>query len=87
MDGMRQAFIAKWGQIPLLETYQQMAIRQQKARNYDQALWWAERGLAVYGDDCARPEAVKDLRKRAVKYRALLAYHSGPDRSWPAEPV
>ena len=21
MDGMRQAFIAKWGQVPLLETY------------------------------------------------------------------
>jgi hypothetical protein len=87
MDSMRQAFIAKWGQIPLLETYQQMAIRQQKAHNYDQALWWAERGLAVYGGDCARPEAVEDLRKRAVKYRTLLADHSEPDQRWPSGPA
>jgi hypothetical protein len=64
-----------------------MAIRQQKAHNYDQALWWAERGLAVYGGDCARPEAVEDLRKRAVKYRTLLADHSEPDQRWPSGPA
>ena len=27
--------------------------------------WWAERGIAVYGDDAARPEAIEDLRKHA----------------------
>ena len=40
--GIRQACIAKWGKVPLLETYRQMAIRQQKAHNYRQALWWAD---------------------------------------------
>ena len=73
MDGMREAFVAKWGKVPLLETYRQMAIREQKARNYQQALWWAERGIAIYGDDCARPEALEDLRQRAAVYRAKIA--------------
>jgi hypothetical protein len=73
MDGIRQACLAKWGTVPLLETYRQMAIRQQKTHAYSQALWWAERGLAIYGNDCARPEAVQDLRERAAKYRAKLA--------------
>ena len=70
----------KWGKVPLLETYRQMAIRQQKAHNYSQALWWAERGIAIYGNGCARPEAVEDLRGRAVKYRAKLAEQPGPDQ-------
>jgi hypothetical protein len=35
--------------------------------------WWAERGLSLYGNDCARPEAVEDLRERAANYRARLA--------------
>src|SRR5215469_11075559 len=73
MDGIRQACLAKWGKVPLLETYRQMTIRQQKAHNYRQALWWAERGIAIYGNDCARPDAVEDLRTRAAKYRAKLA--------------
>jgi hypothetical protein len=73
MDRVRQACLDKWGKVPLLETYRQMAIRQQKAGNYGQALWWAERGIALYGRDCARPEAVEDLRSRTVKYQAKLA--------------
>jgi hypothetical protein len=72
MDGIREAFVAKWGDVPLLETYKRMCIRQQKAKNFEQALWWAERGIAVYGVDAARPEAVEDLRKRADAYRAKL---------------
>ena len=35
MDGIRAAFMAKWGQVQVLETYKQMAIRQQKARNFE----------------------------------------------------
>ena len=81
MDGIRAACIAKWGKVPLLETYRQMAVRQQKAHNYSQALWWAERGIALYGNDCARPEAVEDLRGRAAKYQAKLADQPEPDKS------
>ena len=80
MDGIRQACLAKWGKVPLLATYQQMAIRQQKAHNYSQALWWVERGIALYGNDCARPEVVEDLRGRAAKYQSKLADQPGPDQ-------
>jgi hypothetical protein len=47
MDSTRAAFMAKWGQVPVLELYRQMAIRQQRAKNFEQALWWAERGIAI----------------------------------------
>lgn len=53
VSSIRAAFMAKWGQVPVLETYRQMAIRQQKAKNFEQALWWAERGIALYGTDYA----------------------------------
>jgi hypothetical protein len=72
MDSIRVAFMAKWGRVPVLELYRQMAIRQQKAKNVEQALWWVERGTAIYGTDCARAEAVADLQKRAVSFRAKL---------------
>lgn len=90
MDGIRTAFIAKWGQVPVLELYRQMAIRQQKAKNLGQALWWAERGIAIYGTDCARPEAVEDLQKRADYFRRKLnpqppQSHPRPVRSDQAE--
>jgi len=81
MDDIRHAFMTEWGQVPLLETYRQMAIRQQKAADFEQALWWAERGIAVYGDDAARPEAVEDLQHRAAAYRGKLttvSQHSHP---------
>jgi hypothetical protein len=80
MDGIRAAMVAKWGQVPVLETYRQMAIRQQKAKNFEQALWWAERGLALYAGDCARPEAVDDLQQRAASYRAKLHPQPRPTR-------
>jgi len=72
MDGIRDALLSKFGKVPLLETYRQMAVRQQKARNWTEALRWAERGLALYGDKAARPEAVDDLKKRVAAYSAKL---------------
>jgi HIRAN domain-containing protein len=86
MDGIRAAFLAKWGQVPVLEIYRQMAIRQQKAKNFEQALSWAVRGIAVYGDDCARPEAVEDLRKRADSFRARLQPRPRPSGSRISKP-
>jgi tetratricopeptide (TPR) repeat protein len=72
MDGIRDALLSKFGKVPLLETYRQMAVRQQKAKNWAEALRWAERGLALYGDSAARPEAVDDLKKRVAAYSAKL---------------
>jgi hypothetical protein len=73
MDQIRGACIAYWGKVPAVDTYKQQAIRQQKRHDYTQALRWAERGLAVYGDEAARPEAVQDLSRRAAKYGEKLA--------------
>lgn len=73
METIRTAFMGKWGQIPWLHTYKQMAIRHQKTHHLEDALWWAERGLAIYGENAARADAVEDLRKRAESYRAKLA--------------
>ena len=80
MDSIRAAFVSKWGRVPVLETYKQMAIRQQKAKNFEQALWWAERGIAIYGADCARSEAMEDLQQRADGYRAKLNPQPRPSR-------
>jgi hypothetical protein len=64
MDVIRAALIAKWGKVPLLDTYRQMAIRQQKQKDWHACLWWCERGLALYGAQAAREEAIEDLVKR-----------------------
>jgi tetratricopeptide (TPR) repeat protein len=72
MDGISDALLAKFGVVPLLETYTQMAIRQQKAKNWAEALRWVNRGLDLYGNNAARPEAVEDLAKRAAAYRGKL---------------
>jgi DNA-directed RNA polymerase subunit RPC12/RpoP len=80
MDSIRVAFMAKWGRVPVLELYRQMAIHQQKAKDFEQALWWVERGIAIYGIDCARAEAVEDLRKRATPHRAKLNPQPRPPR-------
>jgi hypothetical protein len=69
MDIICKAFMEKWGKVPLLGTYRQMAIRQQKKKDWRACLWWAERGLTLYGNDAAREEAVEDLLKR--RNRAL----------------
>jgi hypothetical protein len=72
METICAAFMAKWGKVPLLETYRQMAIRQQKRKDWDACRWWAERGLTVYGNNAAREEAVEDLLKRRNRALAKL---------------
>lgn len=79
----RNAFslLAKFGKIPLLDTYRQMAIRQQKAKNWPAAIWWAERGLSLYAEDVARPEAVDVLEKRILAYRSNCPRRESPSGS------
>jgi HIRAN domain len=47
MDGICEAFMAKWGKIPLLDTYRQMAIRQQRLKDW--------RALQMVGRTRSRP--------------------------------
>ncbi|HEY6202929.1 MAG TPA: hypothetical protein VI056_07780 [Candidatus Limnocylindria bacterium] len=72
MDTLRPAFLKKWGAVPWLPTYRQMCIRKQKQGDWTTALWWAERGLAVYANEAARPEAVRDLITRAESCRVQI---------------
>lgn len=72
MDEIVRLFVAKWESVPMLETYRQMCIRLQKAKDFEGALRWAERGLALYGTSPSRSEFVADLSTRAEKYRSKL---------------
>jgi hypothetical protein len=72
MEVICQAFMVKWGKVPLLDTYRQMAIRQQKKKDWQECLRWAERGLALYGGSAAREDAVEDLLKRRNRARQKL---------------
>jgi hypothetical protein len=78
MEGICGAFMAKWGKIPLLETYRQMAIRQAKKKDWPACRWWAERGLALYGHSAAREEALEDLTKRRNRAIAKLETAAAP---------
>ncbi|WP_091369170.1 HIRAN domain-containing protein [Actinokineospora alba] len=78
METICQSFMAKWNKVPLLETYRQMAIRQQKNKDWDTCLWWAERGLELYGNDAAREDAVEDLLKRRNQALAKIEARQAP---------
>jgi hypothetical protein len=55
MDGIRDALLKKFGKVPLLDTYRQMAVRQHKAKNWAEALRWAQPGSTEQtSDDHAR---------------------------------
>jgi hypothetical protein len=78
MAQIRPALFEKFGRMPVLDTYRQAAIRAQKARDWNAVHRWAQRGLELYGQDAARPEAVDDLRKRTAYAEAKLAAASAP---------
>jgi hypothetical protein len=84
MESICEAFMAKWGKVPLLDTYRQMAIRQQKKKDWRACQWWAERGLALYGKRAAREEAVEDLIKR--RNRAIAKLEAGATTRRQARP-
>jgi hypothetical protein len=66
---IRPALLAKFDVIPVVEMYRQAVIRCQKAKQWEAACEWAERGVGLYGDQAARPEVVEDLHKR-IAYAA-----------------
>jgi hypothetical protein len=72
METICEAFLAKFGKVPVLDTYKQMAVRQQKLRDWDACIWWADRGLALYGGNAARQDAVDDLLTRRNRAMSKL---------------
>jgi len=82
MDVIGPALVAKFGRMPIVDMYRQAAIRCQKARDWHGTQRWAERGLAVYGPNAGRPEAVADLQKRVAHAQARrTAGAAAPRRS------
>ena len=78
MPMIRTALVDKFCVVPVIELYRQSAIRCQKAKAWELARAWAERGLAVYGDECARPEVVDDLHKRLAYAVAKIEAVANP---------
>lgn len=72
MDTIRPALLEKFSAVPVIEMYRQAVIRAQKAKLWESAREWAERGINVYGDSAARPEVVEDLRKRIAYATAKI---------------
>jgi hypothetical protein len=85
MDTIRPALVAKFGGVPVIEMYQQATIRCAKAKRWQDARQWAERGIGVYGDEALRPEVVDDLRKRREHATAKLEKAAQP-RPRPGKP-
>jgi len=81
MPSIRAALSNKFDCVPVIDMYRQAAIRCQKARDWSRVRFWAERGLAVYGSQAARPEAVADLHKRLAYADAKLAAANAPERA------
>ncbi len=85
MPSICKAFVDKWGKLPLLETYRQMAIRQQKKQDWAACIWWTERGLALYGNSAARVDAVEYLMKRRDRALSKLEMPLDVPRSTAAD--
>jgi hypothetical protein len=69
---IRAAMIDKWGKLPNLVVHKKSAIRHAKYKEFDKALAWAEKGLAVYGNDAFKEEWTLDLQKRVVTLKARI---------------
>ena len=54
METICQAFTAKWGKVPLLETYRQMAIRKQKQKDWAACVWWPNEDSRCTESRCPR---------------------------------
>jgi hypothetical protein len=78
MATIAPALYSRFGKLPVLDTYRQACIRQQKAKNWPAAKWWAERGLAVYGPQAGVEGVVEDLTKRLNQAIAKLEAASQP---------
>ena len=77
MVTLRPALVAKFGAVPAIDMYRQATIRCQKAKRWEAAREWAERGISVYGQQAARPEVVEDLHKRIAYATAKI---EGPNQ-------
>lgn len=83
MSVIRPALFDKFGAVPVIEMYRQAVVRCQKAKQWQAARAWAERGIAVYADQAARPEVVEDLHKRVAYAAAKIEAAERPKERKP----
>jgi formylmethanofuran dehydrogenase subunit E len=83
MVTLRHALVDKFGFVPVIDMYRQASIRCQKAKRWEAASEWAQRGLDVYGEHAARPEVVDDLLKRLAHAAAKIEAASQPKKRKP----
>jgi hypothetical protein len=78
MVTIRPALFDKFGVVPVIDMYRQAAVRYQKTKDWQAMRDWAERGIRVYGEEAARPEAVEDLHKRVSYATAKIEAFDRP---------
>jgi hypothetical protein len=74
MSAIRPEVLHLFNGLPRVPMYRQAVVRHQKAKQWEQALTWAERGVTFYGNDAIRQENVDDLRKRVAYVQGKLAF-------------
>lgn len=72
MAAIKAALVHSLGGVPLIEMYRQATIRHQKAHEWQEALRWAERGVATYGTEALRADFVDELTHRIQVCREKL---------------
>jgi hypothetical protein len=87
MATIRVALVNKFGKVPVVEMYRQAVIRWQKAKDWRTMREWAERGIAIYRGDAARPEDEEDLRMRLALASAKLEMAESETRREPRSPL
>jgi hypothetical protein len=73
MSTIAPALIIEFQGMPTLPVYKQMTILKTKAKDYNEALRWARRGLELYSNRCIT-DGADDLRKRVEKLEAKLGH-------------
>ncbi|SRR5579883_1310811 len=81
MSTIRPALVERFKGIPLLEPYRQICIRKQKAHEWQDVISWADRGIALYGEDSLDPTHLEDLRRRRSNAAAKLSPPASPTRT------
>lgn len=84
METIHPALLAAFQRLPLLDTYRQATIRHSKAGQFDRALWWAKRGIEVYGVDAHDQAWVADLDKRVAVLEAKIERQARPKTARPS---
>lgn len=75
---IRVALLAKFGGLPLVDTYRQACVRQVKTGDLEAAYEWAQRGIEFYDRDALSKQWTDDLHRRMVSLASRIARNAKP---------